>query len=211
MFKLLIGIGILVALILLFTFGIQEYRGERGVMNILRVIYVLTIAAFLIMLVAFGISAFYQPPDRPEYTTPLLRTAIAMPIEPTPSPGTPEHEEWQRQQEEWEEWQEEYSIRWNAYEEAMKDYHRNVFFISYPCGLLFIALGLFLRPRLDVIRPGLLLGGMGTIIYAIAQSDLASEFRFAGVAVGLVVLIIVGYRTLLKKEESPKVIGNDPE
>ncbi len=119
------------------------------------------------MLVAFGISAFYQAPE--------------------------------------------FTRDWAAHEEAMKDYHRNVFLISYPCALLFIVLGLVLRPRLDVIRPGLILGGMGTIVYAIAQSNLAEEFRFAGVFVGLIVLIIVGYATLLQREETPKVIDYDPE
>lgn len=167
-------------------------------MTIIKVIYVLTITAFLIMLVAFGISAFYQPPEHPEYIDCTLASIILR--QPAPSYGTPEYEEWQEQQEEWEECQEENSKLREAYYASMEGYHRNVFFIAYPCGLLFIVLGLVLRPKLETIRPGLLLGGMGTIIYAIAQSDLSSEFRFAGVAVGLVVLLYLGYKTLLERK-----------
>lgn len=190
------SVGILVVLILLLALGVRESKGGQEIMSIIRVIYVLTITAFLIMLVAFGISAFYQPPESPEYSC----TPMPIPVGQTaPSPGTPEYEEWQKQQEEWEKCNEENSKLWEPYNESMKDYYRNVFFISYPCGLLFVVLGLALRPRLDVIKPGLLLGGMGTIIYAIAQADLISEIRFAGVAVGLIVLLYVGYKTLLEK------------
>lgn len=124
-------------------------------MAVVRTIYVLTIAAFLIMLVAFGISAFYEPPGR---------------------------------------------LYWESSREALKGYHQNVFFIAYPYGLLLILLGIVLRLRLDIISPGLLLGGIGAIIYAIAQNHLASEIRFAGVAIGLAVLLYAGHRMLLESK-----------
>jgi uncharacterized membrane protein len=43
-----------------------------------------------------------------------------------------------------------------------------------------------------------LLGGIATMIYAIAQPSLASEFRFIGAAVASVVLLYAGYKTLLE-------------
>ncbi|MEE8471026.1 MAG: hypothetical protein V3S51_06830, partial [Dehalococcoidia bacterium] len=147
-----IYIAIPLVLIWLITIGIQKGKESGGILNIIRAIYVLAIAGFLVGLVTTGISAFHEAPERPEYTTapPLLR----VPVKPTEPPVvTPEYEEWLRQQDEW---QAEYSMRWDAHKEAMKDYHRNVFFISYPFGLLFVALGLLLRPRLDILRPGLI-------------------------------------------------------
>jgi len=199
----LVGIAILAALVLLIAFGIYEYRSGEGTMGIIRIIYVLTITAFLIMLVAFGISAFYESPESPKPER--VPVPIKTPIErEAPAKDTPEYEEWQAeqeaQQEEWRMYEGENRKLWETHSEDMKTYRRNVFFIAYPCGLLFIILGLTLRPRLSIIKPGMLLGGMGTIIYAIAQSDLSNQVRFGGVAIGLAVLVYVGYRTLLERK-----------
>ena len=157
MFWWLIYPGALIAVIALLAFGVSEVK-KGGIMKSIKVIYTLTIMAFLIMLVAFGISALYEGPEYSGYGS------------------------------------------WQAYEADQRDYARNVFFISYPCGVLFVILGLILKPRLDVIKPGLLLGGMGTIIYAISQPELAEEFRFGGVAIGLVILLFIGYRMLLERK-----------
>ena len=170
-------------------------------MKIFRIIYVLAIGAFLTMLVAFGILAFYQPPGPPQ-TEPC---GIPMPPttlwQPSPSPGTPEYEEWLRQQQIC---QDESTKQWNAYNDTLKNHYRNVFSIAYPCGLLFAILGLSLRRSLDIIKPGLFLGGTATMIYAIAQPSLASEFRFIGAAVASVVLLYAGYKTL--REEKPAAL-----
>ena len=174
-------------------------------MTAIKVIFVLVITAFLIMLVGFGISAFYQRPAPPEYNCYYSEMTPELKELPAPEPGTPEYEEWQLKQQEC---QEEYNRRWEIYNDSLENHSRNVFFISYPCGLLFITLGLILRPRLDVIKHGLLLGGMGTIIYAIAQSNLANEFRFIGTAIGLAILLYVGYKTLLGREPASKGEGN---
>jgi energy-coupling factor transporter transmembrane protein EcfT len=145
-----------IAVIALFAFGVSQIR-KGGIMQFIKVIYALTIMAFLIMIVAFGISALYEGPKYIGYND------------------------------------------WQAYAADQRDYARNVFFISYPVGVLFVILGLILRPRLDVVRPGLLLGGLGTMIYAIAQDELSYKVRFAGVFIGLVILLIIGYRMLLER------------
>ncbi|MFP4641045.1 MAG: hypothetical protein ACOC6S_01300 [Chloroflexota bacterium] len=160
-------------------------------MNAIKVIYVLILAAFLIMFVAFGISAFYEPPERPDYPTPPEPITRELPPE-----DSEEYQEWQAEREQWEE---EREAMQEVYHEERKDHRRNVFFIAYPYGLLLIVLGLVLRPRLEILRPGLLLGGVGAIIYAIAQSPLSDELRFAGVAVAIGVFIFAGYRLLLER------------
>jgi len=157
-------------------------------MTFIKIIYTLTIMAFLIMLVGFGISAFYQPPEYPAYQNCYDLSESAR-----------------------EECETENTNLREAYNTSVDNHYRNVFLISYPCGLLFVAIGLFLKTRLDIIKPGFIFGGMGTIIYAISQSDLADGFRFAGIAVGLIVLIIIGYRTLLEREDGAKVTANDSE
>jgi hypothetical protein len=125
-------------------------------MQFIKVIYALTIMAFIIMIVAFGISALYEGPA--------------------------------------------YSSSYQAYEVEQRDYARNVFSISYPIGIVFVILGITLKPRLDVVRPGLVLGGLGTMIYAIAQPHLIPEIRFVGVVVALAILLIVGYSMFLERK-----------
>ncbi len=162
-------------------------------MKIFKVIYVLAIAAFLTMLVAFGISAFYQSPEYPQNDP----CAISTP----PPPGTPEYEEWLRQQQIC---QDESTKQWDIYNATLKDHYRNVFSISYPCGLLFVILGLYVRRSQDIIKPGLLLGGIATMVYAIAQPALATEFRFIGAAVASAVLLYAGYKMLLEGKPAPQ-------
>jgi hypothetical protein len=155
-FSYLIYVGYLavIAAILFFAFnGVK--KGE--IMQFIKVIYALTIMAFIIMVVAFGISAFYEGPGYEVYG---------------------------------------YS---QSYQAAQEEYARNVFSISYPIGIVFVLLGVTLRPRLDVIRPGLVLGGLGTMIYAIAQTELIPEIRFVGVVIELAILLIIGYRMLLER------------
>lgn len=161
-------------------------------MNAIKVIYVLILGAFLIMFVAFGVLAFYEPPERPDYPSPPRRVTTPE----VPPEDSEEYQEWQEEREEWKKKQEEMQ---EAYYNARKHHRRNVFFIAYPYGLLLIVLGLVLRPRLEILRPGLLLGGVGAIIYAIAQSPLSDELRFAGVAVAIVVFIFAGYRLMLER------------
>lgn len=146
-----------IALIALISFGVSQFR-KGGIMQFIKVIYALTLMAFIIMIVAFGISALYEGPEYGGYNS------------------------------------------YQAYQVEQRDYARNVFSIAYPIGIVFVTLGLTLRPRLDVVRPGLVLGGLGTMIYAISQPHLIPEIRFAGVIVGLAILLIIGYRMLLERK-----------
>ena len=149
------------------------------------------------MFVAFGISVFYEPPELE--TAEDASPVVVRPPSP-PSYESPEYQEWEEEQQELMDERQEY---WEAYADAMRVYHRNVLFIVYPFGLLFTTLGLVLRPRLDIIKPGLLLGGVGTIIFAVSQGfgDISNALRFGAIAIGLAVLIFLGYRTLLERRQ----------
>ena len=71
---------------------------------------------------------------------------------------------------------------------------RNVFLIVLPLGVVFAIVGTFLQRRLDIFGAGLILGGIGTMIFAVVPYDLEAMLRFIGIAVTLAVLIFVGYR-----------------
>lgn len=153
-------------------------------MGILKIIYVMAIAGFLVGTMAAGIAAFYEDPKRPVHDEPS---------DAYRSPdyyGSPEYKAWQA----------EWDAKWKDYEADLRDHRQNIFFIAYPIGLLLVVLGMELKLRLDVLKPGFTLGGIGIMIYAISQEDLSDEIRFIGVAVGLAALIYVGYRAFLQRK-----------
>jgi len=149
-------------------------------MRILRVVYVLGIAVALALLVVFGVQAFYPDPSYPEYDP------------PTWDYDSPEYEEWEQ---EWMEMQEEY-----RQEAAVHD--KNVFLIVLPLGVMFAVGGTFLQRRLDIFGAGLILGGIGTMIFAIVPYDLEAIPRFVGIAVTLAVLVFVGYKVFFSLRRS---------
>jgi len=149
-------------------------------MRFLRVVYVVAIAALLILLVIVGVEAFYPAPTYPEYP------------EPQPPYDSPEYEEWEQ---EWMEIVEEYQQEAAAHD-------KNMFFIVLPLGAVFAVAGTFVRRRLDIFGAGLILGGMGTMIYTIVPNDLDIKLRFVGIAVALAVLVFVGYKVFLSLRRS---------
>lgn len=115
-------------------------------MRVLKVIYVMAIAAAIIGLVVAGVDAFYPQPSS------WLDSQV---------------------------------------------HARNVFFVVLPLGMVFSVGGAFLQRRSGIFGAGLILGGMGTMVYAIVPYNLDSILRFAGIAVVLLVLVFVGIRLFL--------------
>jgi hypothetical protein len=72
-------------------------------------------------------------------------------------------------------------------------YARNVFLIAILLGLVFAVAGGFLQRRTSIFGAGLIVGGMGTMIFALTPYHLDPRLIFVGIAVILAVLI-VGYR-----------------
>jgi len=143
--------------------------------RILRVIYVLGIAVALVLLVVAGVEAFYPDPQYlgyPPYP------------EPMPAYNSTEYEEWE---------QELMEIR-EEYRQEVAVHDKNVFLIVLPLGVVFAIVGIFLQRKLDIFGTGLILGGIGTMIFAIVPYDLDNILRFIGIAVILAVLVFVGYK-----------------
>jgi len=149
-------------------------------MRVLRVVYVLGIAVALVLLVFAGVQAFYPEPSYPEYDPPIWDY------------DSPEYQEWEQ---EWMEMQQEY---WQ--EIAVHD--RNVFLFVLPLGVVFAIVGTFLQRRLDIFGTGLILGGIGTMIFAVVPYELENIPRFIGIAVILAVLVFVGYKVFLPLKRS---------
>jgi hypothetical protein len=159
-------------------------------MRILRVVYVLAIAALLIALVVAGVEAFYPSPQYPEYPDYT---------EPPPAYNSTEYQEWQQELEErYQEWIE----LLEEYRQEAAAHDRNIFFIVLPLGAVFAVVGTFIRRRLDIFGAGLILGGMGTMIFSIVPYDLDNILRFIGIAVALAVLLFVGYKVFLSLRRS---------
>jgi hypothetical protein len=149
-------------------------------MSILRVIYVLAIAVALVFLVVAGVQAFYPAPTYPEYDPPPVDY------------NSTEYQQWEQ------EWTEACAV----YEEEAAVHDRNIFFIVLPLGVVFAVVGTFIQRRLSIFGAGLVLGGIGTMIFAVTPYDLDNIPKFIGIAVILAVLVFVGYKIFLSLRRS---------
>ena len=146
-------------------------------MRILRVIYVLAIAAALIALVVVGVEAFYPAPSYDCYEQ----------LGPPPDYDSPEYDEWQQ----------ECTSMMHDYQQRVPVHDRNVFLIVLPLGVIFAVVGTFIQRRTNIFGAGLIIGGIGTMIFAVTPYALDNIPKFIGIAVILAVLIFVGYRIFL--------------
>jgi hypothetical protein len=144
-------------------------------MRALKVIYALAIAAALIALVVVGINTFYRVPE--------YRDCYEQLGEPPDYDG-PAYEQWQQECDE---------IVY-AYEQETAVHIRNVFLVALPLGVVFAVLGAFIQRRTSVFGVGLIVGGMGTMIFAVTRHYPDDIPKFIGIAVILAVLIFVGYK-----------------
>ena len=150
-------------------------------MRILKVIYLLAIAAALIALVVVGIDTFYPAPSYDCYEQ----------LGPPPDYDSPEYEEWQQECNEIQE----------AYQQEAAVHDRNVFLIALPLGVLFAVVGTFIHRRTSIFGAGLILGGIGTMIFAVTPYDLNDIPKFIGIAAILAVLIFVGYKVFFLEKK----------
>ena len=167
-------------------------------MSFIKAVYILAVAVLVTMFVGFGIAAFYESPAAPEYPEPPSPRPVEYPVPPPKVDDdyyqSPEYQQYQLEVKDFEE-------KRRAHDEAMEIYRRNVFFIAFAFGLASIIVGLLLGGTVDAIRSGLVLGGTITVIYGTVQyfGAMSDKARFAVIALGLAVLIYVGYRRLRER------------
>ncbi len=189
--------------------ALDRSKSSRGayivpVVVLIRLFYAGAVIALLILLVAFGVRTFYAAPEAPRFPESPdagfapVRPVLPGELAPTPTAGQLAYQEKQRA----------YSLAYAAYEEERADYHRDVFLIAAVAGLVSVVGGLALHPRLAAIRLGLVAGGLGTLLYGIAQAgedldEIGSATIFVVALIGLVVALVAGHRWLASGPREP--------
>jgi hypothetical protein len=168
---------------------------------LIKLFYAGAITTLLILFVAFGIRTFYPPPEEPQFAEPPIRFRPVAPI----TPGAPEPE-LTPEQLEFEEAQRRFQEEYRLFEEERQDYRRNVFLVASAIGIVAVAAGLALPSMLDAIRLGLVSGGLGTVLYAVIQAEgdldnAGPTVIFLIAAIGLVLVLVAGYRWLATRPE----------
>jgi hypothetical protein len=144
-------------------------------MIFLRGLYVVAIAVALVLLVVAGVQAFYPVPQYPD-----CYELLGLP----PNYDSPEYEEWQQ----------ECTSIVDEYQQEAATHDRNIFLVVLPLGVVFAVVGTFVQRRTSIFGAGLILGGIGTMIFAVTPYDLDNIPKFIGIAVILAVLIFLGYK-----------------
>ncbi len=192
---------------------------------VFRLAYSLAVAILFVLFVILGTRTFYSEPESPQYPAPSRFPVVEKPPLPPVScdfqsgfcydPKTDAKvslEEAQRlypgevaaqlaAQEEARIAQLEFETKVQKYLDDRADYHRVVFIVASLLGVLAVAAAVYLFGRVDAMPLGLILGGIGVIIFG--WVDAAEDFDEIGmaplfivVAIGLGAVLAAGYRFL---------------
>jgi len=172
---------------------------------VFRIAYSLAVAILFILFVIFGTRTLYSEPDYPPYPgsfAPPPAKNIYCEASGCYTDGTlitPEVEERLTAAERQVlDDQREFQVLQREYEDDRETYFRNVFIIAAVLGVLAIAIGVVLFSRVEAMPLGLMLGGIGALIYgwvewARGPEEGSTTLAFAFVTVGLVVVLAGGY------------------
>ena len=177
-----------------------------------KLAYSLVVAILLVLFVILGTRTFYEEPEPPTYPS-----IITPPLEGRPILGKELHCDSDQcylngqaltQQEEEEllttgerdylRQQREFNQKSVEYQDDRVDYHRNVFVIASVLGVAAVSAGLYLFRRVEAMPLGLVLGGLGVVIFGWAQAaedfgEIGMAPLFAVVGVGLAIVLAAGY------------------
>jgi hypothetical protein len=158
---------------------------------VLKLIYTLFLGLLIALFVGLGIDAFYPGPKAPEYPTSL---ETAKPVEC----GLETYEQKAIRLD--------FDQKQKEYTEQSKTYNRYVSIISLSSAILILIASLTLLAKIKMIADGILLGGTFTTAYSIIRGLMSedSRFRFAIVAVGLIIALVLGYLKFIRPKENPQ-------
>lgn len=151
----------------------------------IKFIYSIFIGILIALFVGVGIAAFYEAPVAPSSPIPYE----APPINPTASQTA----QMQLQNNQT-------NQAWQDYQSKSQVYNRNVSIIALVAAIIILVLSLTILNQVPLFANSLLLGGLLTLIYAIGRGFVNQDekFRFAVVAIGLVIALVIGYLKLIK-------------
>ena len=94
----------------------------------------------------------------------------------------------------------EYQKKDAEYKAAEKVFEKHLFAVAVPLGLITIIVGAFLG--VQAIGTGLMFGGIFSVSdgYFNYWSELSAQLKFSSLLAAFIVLLVVGYRKLEKKE-----------
>lgn len=157
----------------------------------IRVIYTLFIGIFLAVFIGVGIAAFYKGPIYPEMPTILKYCSpeIAQSAEKF-STFTTQSEQFDKAE--------------KVYRISSGLYNRNVSIAAIIAAIIFVVLSLTLLKTILFLADGVLLGGVLTLLYSIVRGFNTEDnmFRFIVVAVGLVIVLFLGYIKFIRQKEA---------
>jgi hypothetical protein len=163
--------------------------------TLLRFLFIIFIGVLTALFTGVTIDTFYAPPKSPEYkcASPKMAPSEIRKDGPT-----------QAELDEMEKCNLEMNDLSEKYRAARKIYSRNVAAIAIVAAALIVLAGLFLFYKMEILADGLLLGGIGSLIYGLIhsfQSD-QSMVRFVSTTVSLAIVIAAGYfRFIFIKEK----------
>ena len=174
--------------------------------TLFKLAYSLTVAILIVLFVILGTRTFYGEPEEPSYPSGVPPTTKDLYCDFTGEcflngrALTPEEEQQLLTADEREfiGQQREFNKRQKAYQDDRVDYRRNVFVIASVLGVAAVAAGLYLFRRVEPMPLGLVLGGLGVVIFGWAQAaedfdEIGMAPLFAVVAVGLAIVLAAGY------------------
>lgn len=187
--------------------------------NAFRFGYSLAVAILFVLFVILGIRTFYDEPEGPEHPEerfgfepfpagPIFcepdgrcfndRTGEELNEEEARQARQEQIEREEESQREFEEFETE---RQAFISDERAPYHRNVFIVAQLLGVAAIAVGLYLFRRVEGIPLGLLLGGLGVVIFGWAQAvedfgEIGMAPLFVTVTIGLAIVLAAGYQFL---------------
>jgi len=154
----------------------------------LKVLYVIFLGVILALFIGLGIEAFYATPKNPEYPTELKY------IDKSANDYNASEKAAR----------EKYDDDFKAAQEKQANHNRNVSMIAIALSVIILALSLTVLSKIVIISDGFLLGGLLTLLYGIVRGFMSTDSitRFMLVAVGFLVVLVLGYFKFLKPNEA---------
>jgi hypothetical protein len=147
----------------------------------LKIIYSFFLGILLAIFVGMGIAAFYQQPASPTWPTEL---------------NVANKEQTAEQQK----LQKDFDAKQAVWNEKMKPYNRNVSIMTLAAAVVFVAIGLLLEQKINILADGIMLGGVFTLLYSMGRGFASqnSKYSFVVVSIGVAIAIALGYLRFVK-------------
>ena len=161
----------------------------------IRVLYAVAVGVFVALVVAFGSLTFFPDADQPDFprTQPpriAVPTATAVPVDGAPSAPTPTAEELEYAQA-----IADYDTAYERWSDARDAHRRRVLAGVTLAGAAFIVASIAVAGALDVLRVGLMLGGVLTVLWGLAYAagSAGSGAAFVAAVAVLAALVALGH------------------